>query len=64
MTTTVRVHVNGNYRATIVQRVEGRPDAEPVMVIGGEADRILNFAHGKTNIFVITEEWLGEQKSV
>jgi hypothetical protein len=55
MTTTVKVHVNGRYRATVVQ-----DDKEPVVVEGnydgGSGERSFNLPHPARGTFVITEE--------
>lgn len=60
MTTTIRVHVNGNYRATIKHNVEGEPTPrEPVVVSHGE-ERTVAFVHGKKNTFEITEAPVSE----
>lgn len=60
MTTTIKVHTNGNYLTTIVQTVEGEPGPRtPVEVRHGE-EKHLYFRHGAKNTFVITEEYLGD----
>lgn len=55
MTTTVKVHVNGRYRATVKQ-----DDREPVIVEGnydgGSGERSFTLPHPATGTFVITEE--------
>lgn len=55
MTTTVKVHVNGKYRATVKQ------DAlEPVIVEGnyngGSGEKSFNLPHPAQGTFVISEE--------
>lgn len=55
MTTTVKVHVNGNYRATVKQG-----DREPVFVNGGE-EKSFNLPHPATDTFEISEEYLGDK---
>jgi hypothetical protein len=70
MTISVKVHVNGRYRATVVQTVEGQN--QTTTVIEGAYDGSPNpsgeghiwFQHGKTNTFEITEEYLGEKQVV
>lgn len=55
MTTTIKVHVNGNYRATIIQTVEGEAaPRQPVEVNHGE-EKMLWFVHGKQNTFDVSE---------
>ncbi len=60
MTVTVKVHVNGNYRATVVRTVDGK--AEDPLVINPQEERIIPFWHGHKNEYEITEEYLGEKK--
>lgn len=63
MTTSVRVHVNGRYRATVKQDaldpvvVEGNYEGSPNP--GG--DRYFNLAHPANSTFVVTEEYLGDK---
>jgi hypothetical protein len=57
MTTTVKVHVNGKYRATVKQ------DAlDPVIVEGnyngGSGEKSFWLAHPANSTFVITEEYV------
>lgn len=56
MTTTVKVHVNGNYRATVKQN-----DLEPV-VVNPQEEKSFYAPHGQTNTFVVTEEYLSDKK--
>ncbi|WP_287152364.1 hypothetical protein [Mesorhizobium sp.] len=49
MTTTVKVHVNGNFRATVRQ-----DDHEPVEIHHGE-ERSFYLPHPASSIFSITE---------
>lgn len=56
MTTSVRVHVNGAYRATVKHN-----EQEPV-VIGPQEEKFFTAYHGQTNTFVITEEAVEEVK--
>lgn len=55
MTTTVKVHVNGKYRATVKQ-----DENEPVY-IGPQEERSFNLAHPAHSKFEITEEYIGDQ---
>lgn len=55
MTTTVTVHVNGKYRATVKQ-----DDKEPVTVEGnyngGSGEKSFYLSHSANSTFVVTEE--------
>lgn len=58
MTTTVKVHVNGRYRATVKQ-----DDREPVIVDGNyegspnpSGEKSFYLPHPATGTFVVTEE--------
>lgn len=57
MTTTVRVHVNGKYRATVKQ-----DDREPVIVEGnyngGSGEKSFYLPHPAQGTFVVTEEYV------
>jgi hypothetical protein len=55
MTTTVKVHVNGNYRATVKQ-----DDREPVTIDHGE-EKSFYLPHPANSTFVVTEEYLGDK---
>lgn len=59
MTTSVRVHVNGRYRATVVQ-----DNRDPVVVEGnyngGSGEQTFNLPHPATGTFVVTEEPVAE----
>lgn len=57
MTTTVKVHVNGNYRATVKQN-----DREPVLVGPGE-EKHFNLPHPATATFEVSEEYLGNKQA-
>lgn len=59
MTTTVKVHVNGNYKATVTHTVDGKPQ-EPVEV-GPQEEKSFTAYHGSANTFEVTEEYLGEK---
>ena len=60
MTTTVKVHVNGQYRATVVQDKN-----EPVEVEGnyngGPGERNFYLAHPANSTFVITEQYVKDE---
>lgn len=57
MTTTVKVHVNGQYRATVKQ-----DDRAPVTVEGsyngGTGEKYFYLPHPASGTFVITEEYV------
>jgi hypothetical protein len=57
MTTTVKVHVNGQYRATVKQGA-----LEPVIVEGnyngGSGEKSFYLLHPANSTFVITEEYV------
>lgn len=55
MTVSVKVHVNGNYRATCKSFVDGVEQGEPVVVNHGE-EKTLPHQHGKTNTYEVSEE--------
>lgn len=55
MTTTVKVHVNGKYRATVQHMLDDKPYGDPV-VIGPQEERSFTAYHGHSNSFNITEE--------
>lgn len=59
MTTTVKVHVNGRYRATVRQ-----DDREPVIVEGnyngGSGERAFYLPHPAAGTFQISEEPVAE----
>jgi hypothetical protein len=64
MTTTVKVHVNGRYRATVKQ-----DDREPVVVDGNyegspnpSGEQSFYLAHPAHSTFEITEEYVPENK--
>ena len=68
MTTTVKVHVNGRYRAIVVQRhADGRAEA---CVVDGNYDgspnpsgeKSFSLAHPAKETFEITEECVPEAK--
>lgn len=62
MTTTIKVHVNGRYRATVKQ-----DDREPVIVEGNYTDspnpsgeHSFHLAHPAHSTFEVTEEYVPE----
>ena len=59
MTTTVKVHVNGKYRATVVQ-----DDLDPVVVEGnyngGSGERSFYLPHPAKATFVVSEEHVAD----
>ena len=65
MTTTVKVHVNGRYRATVKQ-----DDRDPVVVEGNytgspnpSGERAFYLPHPATGTFVVTEEYVPEEQA-
>lgn len=56
MTISIKVHVNGDYRATVKHTIEGDP--QPDTVIDGTGEGQIYFRHGKVNTFEITEQQL------
>lgn len=64
MTISLKVSVNGNYRATVKHDVDG--DVQPDIVIEGQAgdgpvEKSITFQHGKTNTYSVTEEYMGDK---
>lgn len=56
MTTTVKIHVGGQYQATVTRIVQGAASPDPVVVIGPEQERSFP-AHGDRMItFLVQEE--------
>ncbi|MER9851764.1 hypothetical protein NKJ55_31590 [Mesorhizobium sp. M0106] len=49
----MKVHVGGNYRATVTHSIDGTPQG-PVTV-GPQEERYFTAHHGKANTFDITE---------
>lgn len=60
MTISLTLKVNGNYRATVVHKVNGEQHGEPLQVVQGDQGYV-PFQHGSTNTYEITEEYLGEK---
>lgn len=60
MTTTIKVHVNGQYRATVKQ-----DDKEPVVVEGnyngGSGEKSFYLLHSANSTFVITEKYVQDE---
>lgn len=59
MTVSIKVHVNGNYRATIKQSVDGA--LIDTIVVEPQEEKQVFFRHGVENTLVMTEEYLGER---
>lgn len=59
MTTTVKIHVNGKYRATVVQDAR-----EPVTVEGnyngGSGEKSFYLSHPADSTFRVTEEYVAD----
>lgn len=57
MTTSIKIHVNGQYRATVTQN-----DNPPVEVEGnyngGSGERTFSLQHGTKNTFVVDEQYV------
>lgn len=57
MTTTVKIHVNGQYRATVKQ-----DDRDPVFVEGnyngGSGEKSFYLPHPASGTFIVTEEYV------
>ncbi len=63
MTTTVKVHVNGRYEATVTHKVNG--ELKNTVTVGPQEEKTLSFYHdGAENEFTIVERQLpAEEKS-
>ncbi len=59
MTVSLKIHVNGNYRAT-VKHVAGGAE-QPDTIVGPQEEKAIHFRHGVVNELTVTEEYLGEQ---
>lgn len=64
MTTTVKVHVNGKYRATVFQTNADGVEALPVVVEGnyngGSGEKSFHLYHPAKGTFVISEEYVAD----
>lgn len=59
MTTIVKVHVNGNYRATVdVTYADGRTDQQKVEP---QEEKSFSIGHPADATFHVTEEYLGDK---
>ncbi|WP_287062626.1 hypothetical protein [Mesorhizobium sp.] len=58
MTTTVKVHVNGKYKATCKHSVDGEPYT--TVEVGPQEEKHIHMHHGHVNTVEITEEPVGE----
>lgn len=65
MTITVKVHVNGNYKATVTHKVDSviKGQLDEVVEVIGTSEKIISFSHGKINSYEIEETYLGEKPS-
>lgn len=63
MTTTIKVHVNGDYEATVIQTVEGEDGPRQPLKISHGEEKQLHFVHDKQNTFEITEKHVGPKKA-
>jgi len=58
MTVSLKIHVNGKYRATVKHKADGRE--QPDTVVGPQEEKAVYFQHGVVNELTVTEEYLGE----
>lgn len=65
MTVTLKVHVNGNYRATVKHSVteDGKTTELTPVEVGPQETKDVSFRHGAVNTLEVTEEYLGEKRS-
>ena len=68
MTTTVKVFVNGRYRATVIQTHDGLVPCKPVIVEGNyegspnpTGEKHFYLSHPAHAVFEVTEEYVPEQ---
>lgn len=64
MTVSLKVHVNGNYRATVKHTAianDGKEAEMPETVIGPQEEKTIYFRHGAKNVLEVSEEYLGEK---
>lgn len=59
MTVSLKVHVNGRYRATVKHTVGDQE--QPDVIVGPQEEKNIYFRHGEPNTLIITEEYLGEE---
>lgn len=57
MTVSLKVHVNGKYRATVKHTANGVE--QPDTVVGPQEEKPIYFQHGVENVLTVTEEYLG-----
>lgn len=60
MTVSLKIHVNGRYRATVKHTANGAP--QPDTVVGPQEEKAIHFQHGVENVLTVTEEYLGEEQ--
>lgn len=58
MTVSLKIHVGGNYQATVRQSLDG--EQIDAYVVGPNEERYIYFRHGVKNDFSITEAYLGD----
>lgn len=58
MTVSLKIHVNGKYRATVKHVADGRPQNDTI--VGPQEEKAIYFQHGVENVLTVTEEYLGE----
>jgi hypothetical protein len=58
MTVSLKIHVGGNYQATVRQSLDG--EQIDAYVVGPNEERSISFRHGVKNDFSITEAYLGD----
>lgn len=61
MTISLKIHVNGRYRATVKHVANGVEQAETV--VGPQEEKAIYFQHGVENVLTVSEEYLGEEQS-
>ena len=59
MTVSLKIHVNGRYRATVKHTAGGRE--QPDVIVGPQEEKPIYFQHGVVNELTVTEEYLGEE---
>lgn len=58
MTVSLKIHVGGNYQATVRQSLDG--EQIDAYVVGPNEEKYIWFRHGVKNDFSITEAYLGD----